>query len=81
MVPCACRLDAPEQLRESSLKYQTRCVAAFSGAASFAVASVEGRVAMEILDPSPEAQERKYAFKVRCWACFDIRDHAIQGLG
>jgi cell cycle arrest protein BUB3 len=39
-------------------------VAAFSGAASFAVASVEGRVAMEILDPSPEAQERKYAFKV-----------------
>lgn len=60
----SCRLDIPEQHRESSLKYQTRCVAAFSGAYSFAVASVEGRVAMEILDPSPEAQEKKYAFKV-----------------
>lgn len=58
------RLDVPEQQRESSLKYQTRCVAGFSGAESFAVASVEGRVAMEMLDPSPAAQERKYAFKV-----------------
>lgn len=57
------RLDVPEQQRESSLKYQTRCVAAFSGASSFAVASVEGRVAMEILDPAPEAQDKKYAFK------------------
>lgn len=58
----------PEQQRESSLKFQTRCVAAFSGAHSFAVASVEGRVAMEVLDPSPEAQEKKYAFKV-CGVC------------
>jgi hypothetical protein len=50
--------------RESSLKYQTRCVAAFSGAPTFALGSVEGRVAMEVLDPSPAAQEAKYAFKV-----------------
>lgn len=60
----ACRLDVAEQHRESSLKYQTRCVAGFSGAESFAVASVEGRVAMEMLDPAPAVQERKYAFKV-----------------
>ena len=60
----SCRLDVAEQQRESSLKYQTRCVAGFSGAESFAVASVEGRVAMEILDPAPTAQEKKYAFKV-----------------
>jgi cell cycle arrest protein BUB3 len=59
-----CRLDVPEQHRESSLKYQTRCVAALSGSPSFAVASVEGRVAMEYLDPSPAEQEKKYAFKV-----------------
>jgi len=54
--------------RESSLKYQTRCVAAYNGAESFALGSVEGRVAMEVLDPSPAAQEKKYAFKVssRC---------------
>lgn len=63
-LPCY-RLDVPEQQRESSLKYQTRCVAAFSGSPSFAVASVEGRVAMEILDPAPEAQDKKYAFKVQ----------------
>eukprot|EP00879_Flechtneria_rotunda_P018537 GHRR01019450.1.p1 GENE.GHRR01019450.1~~GHRR01019450.1.p1 ORF type:complete len:276 (+),score=52.45 GHRR01019450.1:177-1004(+) len=58
------RLDVLEQPpRESSLKYQTRCVAAFSGSPNFALGSVEGRVAMEVLDPSPAAQERKFAFK------------------
>eukprot|EP00775_Hariotina_reticulata_P008928 gene8928-9105_t len=58
------RLNELEQPpRESSLKYQTRCVAAFTGAGSFALGSVEGRVAMEVLDPSPAAQEKKFAFK------------------
>ncbi|WIA14224.1 hypothetical protein OEZ85_002763 [Tetradesmus obliquus] len=58
------RLDVLSQPpRESSLKYQTRCVAAFSGAPSFALGSVEGRVAMEVLDPAPSAQDAKYAFK------------------
>ncbi|KAF8061302.1 BUB3.2 [Scenedesmus sp. PABB004] len=58
------RLDAPEQpVRESSLKFQTRCVAAASGQPVFALGSVEGRVAMEVLDPDPAAQEAKYAFK------------------
>lgn len=65
-----CRLNELEQPpRESSLKYQTRCVAAFTGAGSFALGSVEGRVAMEVLDPSPAAQEKKYAFKVSCSCC------------
>jgi hypothetical protein len=39
-------------------------VAAFSGSPTFALGSVEGRVAMEVMDPSPAAQEAKYAFKV-----------------
>lgn len=29
----------------------------------FAVGSIEGRVAVEYFDPSPEAQVKKYAFK------------------
>jgi hypothetical protein len=45
-----------------SLKYQTRCIAAHSR--GYALGSVEGRVAMEVFDPSPEAQRGKYAFKV-----------------
>lgn len=68
-MPAACaprRLDVPDA-RESSLKFQTRCVAAppGGGSGSFALGSVEGRVAMEVIDPSPAAQEAKYAFKVR----------------
>lgn len=29
----------------------------------YASSSIEGRVAVEFFDPSPEAQARKYAFK------------------
>ena len=48
------------------MKCQTRTLAAH--AAGFAVGGVEGRVAMEALDPSPAAQKAKYAFKVlRAW--------------
>ena len=36
--------------RESSLKYQTRCVRFFSDATGIAVGSIEGRVAIEYLD-------------------------------
>lgn len=75
-----CRLNVLEQPpRESSLKYQTRCVAAFSGSPSFALGSVEGRVAMEILDPSPQAQEAKYAFKVG--DCVWARTAALLNVG
>lgn len=45
-----------------SLKYQTRCIAAHPR--GYALGSVEGRVAMEYFDTSPEAQRAKYAFKV-----------------
>lgn len=54
----ACRLEAgrPEQERESSLKFQTRCVRCFPDATGFALSSVEGRVAMEYFDTSDSAQ-------------------------
>jgi hypothetical protein len=54
------RIKKPHAKR--SLKYQTRCAAAFGG--GYALGSVEGRVAMEVFDASPAAQRRKYAFKV-----------------
>ncbi|PSC76632.1 mitotic checkpoint [Micractinium conductrix] len=53
----------PEQRRESSLKFQTRCVRCYTDGAGYALGSVEGRVAMEWFDPSEAAQARKYAFK------------------
>jgi cell cycle arrest protein BUB3 len=37
--------------RESSLKYQTRALRFFPDGDGFAVASIEGRVAIEYLDP------------------------------
>ena len=55
---------AVEQQRESSLKYQTRSVACYPNARGYALGSVEGRVAMELFDLSPEVQATKYAFKV-----------------
>ncbi|KAG8464625.1 hypothetical protein KFE25_009993 [Diacronema lutheri] len=57
------RLSEPVQRRESSLKAQTRCLAASEDGESYAVGSVDGRVAMEYIDASDEVQERKYAFK------------------
>ncbi|KAG1679846.1 hypothetical protein FOA52_012760 [Chlamydomonas sp. UWO 241] len=54
---------SPDQTRESSLKFQTRAIAAFPDGRGYAVGSVEGRVAMEYFDMSPAAQASKYAFK------------------
>lgn len=51
------------QRRESSLKCQTRCVAQMPSGQGYTVGSVEGRIAVEYVDPSAEAQQRKYAFK------------------
>ena len=57
----------PEQRRESSLKFQTRCVRCFADGAGYATSSVEGRVAMEWFDTSEEAQVRASTW---CWcAC------------
>ena len=46
----------PEQRRESSLKFQTRCVRCFADGQGYALASVEGRVAWEFFDLSEEVQ-------------------------
>ena len=52
-----------QQKRESNLKYQTRNVACFPDKRGYVLSSIEGRVAVEYLDPSPEVQRQKYAFK------------------
>ncbi|XP_041368804.1 mitotic checkpoint protein BUB3-like isoform X2 [Gigantopelta aegis] len=52
-----------QQKRESSLKYQTRCIRTFPNKQGYVLSSIEGRVAVEYLDPSPEVQKKKYAFK------------------
>lgn len=49
------------QNRESSLKYQTRTVRFFPDATGLALGSIEGRVAIEWLDP--DSRKKKYAFK------------------
>ncbi|KAJ3505650.1 hypothetical protein NLJ89_g7306 [Agrocybe chaxingu] len=57
------KMDTPAQQRESSLKYMTRSLACMPDGGGYATASVEGRIAVEYFDPSPAAQEKKYAFK------------------
>jgi cell cycle arrest protein BUB3 len=52
-----------EQRRESSLKFQTRCVALSPTADNYVLSSIDGRVSVEMVDPSPESQKKKYAFK------------------
>ncbi|KAJ7519864.1 hypothetical protein O6H91_20G058900 [Diphasiastrum complanatum] len=56
-------MSQPEQRRESSLKYQTRCVRCYPNGTGYALSSVEGRVAMEFFDMSEAGQAKKYAFK------------------
>ncbi|KAK2712430.1 hypothetical protein QYM36_011200 [Artemia franciscana] len=51
------------QRRESSLKYQTRCIRTFPNKQGYVLSSIEGRVAVEYFDVSPEVQKKKYAFK------------------
>jgi len=53
----------PWQKRESSLKFMTRAIACMPNDAGYATSSIEGRVAVEWFDPSPDSQSRKYAFK------------------
>jgi len=52
----------PVFARESSLKFQTRCVACYPIQPGFAIGSIEGRVGMEYFD-NTENQTKKYAFK------------------
>ncbi|NWT87803.1 BUB3 protein, partial [Lanius ludovicianus] len=62
-----------QQRRESSLKYQTRCIRAFPNKQGYVLSSIEGRVAVEYLDPSPEIQKKKYAFK-----CHRLKENNIE---
>lgn len=62
----------PWQRRESSLKFMTRCVSCMPNDAGYASSSIEGRVAVEWFDPSPESQARKYAFKCHRQAADDV---------
>ncbi|KAJ4451496.1 hypothetical protein ANN_02959 [Periplaneta americana] len=63
------------QRRESSLKYQTRCIRCFPNKQGYVLSSIEGRVAVEYLDTSPEVQKKKYAFK-----CHRIKEGGIENI-
>ncbi|XP_059180697.1 mitotic checkpoint protein BUB3 [Centropristis striata] len=62
-----------QQRRESSLKYQTRSIRAFPNKQGYVLSSIEGRVAVEYLDPSQEVQKKKYAFK-----CHRLKEEGIE---
>ncbi|ELU09330.1 hypothetical protein CAPTEDRAFT_21337 [Capitella teleta] len=62
-----------QQRRESSLKYQTRCIRAFPNKQGYVLSAIEGRVAVEYLDPSAEVQKKKYAFK-----CHRIKEDGVE---
>ena len=51
------------ETRESSLKFQTRCIRCFPNKQGFVLGSIEGRVAVEYFDMSADVQRKKYAFK------------------
>lgn len=63
------------QKRESSLKYQTRCIECFMDGSGYALGSIEGRVAMEYFDPSESVQAKKYAFK-----CHRVKEGSLETL-
>ncbi|CAH3024571.1 unnamed protein product [Porites evermanni] len=64
-----------QQRRESSLKYQTRCIRTFPNKQGYVLSSIEGRVAVEYFDPSPEVQKKKYAFK-----CHRIKEEGMENI-
>lgn len=61
------------QRRESNLKYQTRAIRCFPNKQGFVLSSIEGRVAVEYLDTSPEVQKKKYAFK-----CHRLKEDGLE---
>ncbi|KAL4664812.1 hypothetical protein H8957_016365, partial [Semnopithecus entellus] len=63
-----------QQRRESSLKYQTRCIRAFPNKQAYVLSSIEGRVAVEYLDPSPEVQKKKYIYPVNAISFHNIHN-------
>jgi len=67
-------MNEPVSQRESSLKFMTRALACMVDGQGYATGSVEGRIAVEYFDPSPKAQEQKYAFKCHRQTIDDV-DH------
>lgn len=61
------------QRRESALKFMTRSIRCFPNKKGYVLSSCEGRVAVEYLDPNPEAQKKKYAFK-----CHRIKEDGME---
>lgn len=62
-----------EQRRQSSLKFQTRCVCSFPTSDGFVLSSIEGRVAVEFLDVDQDVQKKKYAFK-----CHRLKEDGVE---
>eukprot|EP00112_Aurelia_sp_Birch-Aquarium-sp1_P003081 Seg1345.10 transcript_id=Seg1345.10/GoldUCD/mRNA.D3Y31 product="Mitotic checkpoint protein BUB3" protein_id=Seg1345.10/GoldUCD/D3Y31 len=56
-------MDYVLQKRESSLKFQTRCIKCFPNKEGYVLSSIEGRVAVEYFNPDANIQKKKYAFK------------------
>jgi len=61
--------------RESSLRFQTRCIRLFPNKEGYVMSSIEGRVAVEYLDPDPEIQKRKFAFK-----CHRNKENSVENI-
>lgn len=59
--------------RESSLKYQTRCLRCFPNKEGYVMSSIEGRVAVEYFDPDAEVQKKKFAFK-----CHRVKENNVE---
>ncbi|KAI9312160.1 WD40-repeat-containing domain protein [Dichotomocladium elegans] len=56
-------MESPWQTRETALRYMLKSVRCMPNGEGYACSSIEGRVALEFFDMSPEAQAKKYAFK------------------
>ena len=59
----------PEQVRESSLAHQSRCVRCLPDGAGFVMSSVEGRVAWEYFDQSEAGGRPTFHFPL-CFRLF-----------
>jgi len=66
-------LSEPEQKRESSLKFQTRCIRCLPSGEGYALSSIQGRVAVEYFDQAPEIQKRKFAFR-----CHRVKENGVE---
>ncbi|KAG2221048.1 hypothetical protein INT45_009706 [Circinella minor] len=56
-------MTEPWQTCETTLRYMLKSIRCMPNGEGYACSSIEGRVALEFFDMSPEQQARKYAFK------------------